>query len=175
MGAWEELDTEINIEVDTTELDNILGFDDEFGIFDPLKETVEKLITNINDGAKEAANDIASRNKSFQGQIISAVCKNPSGMLASSIQKEEINGGYGFIVGTVINHIYPMALEFGRKPLVPIRAKALAFYADSGELIFRKSVGEAPPRPFVAPAYTLTESIADEIVLRKIEIAKQRM
>ncbi len=172
MGAWEELDTEISVDVDTSDLKKILSFDD---VFEPVKETAEKLITNIHDGCKEAVEDISSRDKSFQEQIIASQCKNPSGMLASSIQKEEINGGYGFIVGTIINHIYPMALEFGRKPLVPVRAKALAFYADSGELIFRKSVGAAPPRPFVEPAYEKTEMIAEEILLRKIEIAKQRM
>lgn len=172
MGAWDELDTEITIDVDTSDLEQILDFDD---IFEPVKETVSKLIENLHDGSKEAVEDIARRNKSFQEQIIAEVCKNPSGMLQSSIQEEEINGGYGFIVGTIINHIYPLCLEFGRGEIYPVRAKALAFYADSGELLFRKRVGEAKPRPFVAPAYEKTSSIAEEIMLRKVEIAKQRI
>lgn len=172
MGAWDELDTEISVDVDTSDLEKILDLDD---IFEPVKETTEKLIQNLHDGSKEAVKDIARRNKSFQEQIIAEKCKNPSGMLQSSIQEQQINDGYGYIVGTIINHIYPMALEFGRKPLVPVRAKALAFYADSGELIFRKRVGEAKPRPFVAPAYEKTDAIAEEIMLRKVEIAKQRL
>ena len=75
--------------------------------------------------------------------------------------------------GTRINHIYPMSVEYGRGPVYPIRAKALAFYLN-GELVFRKSVGPAKPRPFVAPAYEVTGQIADEIVLRKINIAIAR-
>lgn len=175
MGAWKELDTEISIDVDTSDLEQILNLHDEFGIFEPIQETVTKLIKNVHDGSKEAVEDIARRDKSFQEQIIAEKCKNPSGLLQSSIHAQKINDGYGFIVGTVIKHIYPMALEFGRKPLVPVKAKALAFYADSGELLFRKSVGEAKPRPFVAPAYEKTSNIAEEIMLRKIEIAKRRI
>ena len=174
MGAWKELDTEINVEVDLTALDELItkfGGDD---IFEPLVQYAENLKKNIDDGSKEAVEDISKRNKSFQEQIIAKTCKNPSGMLQSSIHNRKVNDGYGFIVGTVIRHIYPMALEFGRKPLVPVRAKALAFYADSGELIFRKSVDKAKPRPFVAPAYERTQRIAEQILLRKIEIAKKR-
>ena len=171
MGAWNELDTEITVDVDTSDLEKILTLDD---IFEPVKETAENLIKGLQDGGKEAVKDIARRNKSFQEQIIAEKCKNPSGMLQSSIHASKQND-YSYLVGTVIKHIYPMALEFGRKPLVPIRAKALAFYADSGELIFRKRVGEAKPRPFVAPAYERTERIAEEIVLRKVEIAKRRI
>ena len=70
------------------------------------------------------------------------------------------------MIGTIINHIYPLSVEYGRGPVYPIRAKALAFYSDSGELIFRKSVGPAKPRPFVAPAFEKTVDIADEIMLR---------
>ena len=173
MGAWSELDTEISVDVDTSDLEKILDLDAD--IFEPVQETVEKLIQNIHDGSKEGVEDISTRNRSFQQQIIMEVCDNPSGMLASSIQEEDINNGYGFIVGTIINHIYPMSVEYGRKGFSakPPR-KALAFYLN-GELVFRKSVGEAKPRPFVAPAYDKTKQIAEEIMLRHIEIAKQRM
>lgn len=172
MGAWSELDTEISVDVDTSDLEKILEFDD---VFEPVKETAERLIRNIHDGSKEAVEDIARRNKSFQEQFIAVQCKNPSGMLQSSIQTEEIDGGYGYIVGTIIAHFYPLCVEFGRGEVYPIRAKALAFYDDSGELVFRKKAGRAEPRPFVAPAYEMTNHIAEEIMLRKVEIAKQRM
>ena len=172
MGAWDELDTEISVNVDTSDLEGILALDSE--IFQPLHQTVEKLIKNIHDGSKEAVEDIARRDKSFQEQIIAETCENPSGMLQSSIHASKINDGYGFIVGTVINHIYPMSLEYGRKEIYPIRAKALAFYY-KGQLIFRKKAGRASPRPFVAPAYKKTEAIAERIMLLKVEIAKKRL
>ena len=89
MGAWEELDTEISVDVDTSELEELLNTSDKYGIFDPLKKSVENLITNVHDGSKEAMEDIARRNKSFQQQIIAVSCKNPSGMLQSSIQAKK--------------------------------------------------------------------------------------
>jgi len=174
MGAWNELDTEITVDVDTSELEKLLDMPNESGVFDPLLQSVEKLIKNVHDGSKEAVEDIANRNRSFQEQAINLYCTNPSGMLASSIEKQQINGGYGFIVGTTINHIYPMAVEYGRKEVYPIKAKTLAFYY-KGELIFRKKVGRSKPRLFVARAYRKTSTIADQIVLRKVEIAKKRM
>ncbi|MBQ8017523.1 MAG: hypothetical protein IJ258_05385 [Methanobrevibacter sp.] len=176
MGAWDELDTEISVEVDTTELEDLkflLETEDIDGIFDDAVDYVDKLITGIHEGSQEGVQDIAERNRSFQDQIISEACDNPSGMLASSIYAEEVDE-YTYLVGTTINHIYPMALEFGRGPVYPIRAKALAFYAPSGELVFRKSAGPARPRPFVAPAFDRTSQIAEEIMLRKVNIAINR-
>ena len=176
MGAWDELDTEISVEVDTTELEDLkflLETEDIDGIFDGAVDYVDKLITGFHEGSQEGVQDIAERNRSFQDQIISEVCDNPSGMLASSIYAEEVDE-YTYLVGTTINHIYPMALEFGRGPVYPIRAKALAFYAPSGELVFRKSAGPARPRPFVAPAFDRTSQIAEEIMLRKVNIAINR-
>ena len=60
-----------------------------------------------------------------------------------------------------------MALEYGRGPVYPVEAKALAFYYE-GELIFRKRVGPAKAKPFVAPAYDSTWEIAEDIVDRYV-------
>ena len=147
-----------------------LDFDD---VYEPLYETLDNLKTGLDDGSKEGVEDIANRNLSFQEQYINEVCDNPSGMLASSIDVEE-QDEYTYLIGTMINHIYPMAVEYGRSEVYPIRAKALAFYYD-GELIFRKKVGPAKPRPFVAPAFEKTNDVAEEIMLRKIEIAIDRV
>lgn len=164
MGAWSELDTEISAEVDTTDLNGIINLDDPYGIFEDTKKGASELIKAIEDGTKRGLEDIAVRNRSFQQQIIAQVCDNPSGMLASSIQ-EENEDEYKWIVGTILNHIYPMSVEYGRGPVYPINAKALAFYLD-GVLVFRKSVGPAKPRPFVAPAYEKTADISEELMLR---------
>ena len=174
MGAWEELDTEISVIVDNSELDNMVeSLNDEDGVFEPLYDIVENLKSGIEEGSKKGVEDLARRNKSFQEQYITKRCKHQTGRLQSSIQEEEIEGGFGYIVGTIIDEVYPMAVEYGRGPVYPINAKALAFYADSGELVFRKSVGPADPRPFVAPAYVDTTSIAEEIMLIYVENAKK--
>ena len=174
MGAWDELDTEITVDVDTSDLDDLQYLDDPYGIFDDVQNYALDLSEAVHDGSKRGVEEIAVRNRSFQQQIIAEVCDNPSGMLMSSIQEEEENDGYTFIVGTIINHIYPMSVEYGRSEVYPIRAKALAFYLN-GELVFRKSVGKADPRPFVAPAYEKTTSIADELMLIEVNHAIQKI
>ena len=172
MGAWEELDTEIEVTVETDDIDTVLNMDDEFGVFEPVQEYLKNVKRGFEEGGKEGALDVARRNKSFQQQFIFRNCDNPSGMLATSIEYE--GSDYNYLIGTRINHIYPMSVEYGRKGFGPIPpTKALAFYYQ-GELIFRKRVGPAKPRPFVAPAYEVTGQIADEIVLRKINIAIAR-
>lgn len=170
MGAWDELDIEISVHLDTTELDDVINFiesEHPDGALDGHKEVAIQLKHGWEEGSKRAVEDIANRNRSFQDQVIWDVCDNPSGMLASSIDVEAIDE-YTYLVGTRINHIYPMALEFGRGPIEPINAKALAFYSDTGELIFRKRVGEAKPRPFVAPAYEDSLGNAKRIMMEYI-------
>ena len=166
MGAWEELDTEITVDNDFTLLDNLLSIDDPYDIFEPLKKEVSDLRNNIDKGSRKAVSDLAKRNVSFQEKWINKNCKNPSGMLASSIDIE--GGDYSYITGTRFNHVYPMSIEYGHREIYPIRAKALAFYDESGELIFRKKVRATKPRPFVAPAYDDTEKIAETIMVLEI-------
>ena len=181
MGAWDELDTEISVDVDTADLEAILDLDDEYGIFEPIQKSVSKLITNIHDGSKEAVEDISDRNRSFQEQYIIKNCKHPTGMLASSIEKQEIDGGYGFIVGTIISHIYPMSVEYGAD-IYPRTKKVLRFLApedwdgetDEDGFVFLPEA-HPQPHPYVQPAYEDTEQIAGEILLHKVEIAKQRI
>ena len=179
MGAWDELDTEITIDVDTSDLEEILTLDGE--VFEPVIDTVKTLIKNIHDGSKEAVENISKRNKSFQQEIIGNICKNPTGMLQSSIHNKQINGGYGYLVGTVINHIYPMSVNYGAD-IYPKNKKVLRFQpppdwkgkVSKDGFVFLKEAHQKP-KPFVAPAYRRTDRIAEQIVLRKIEIAKKRI
>ena len=186
MGAWSELDTEVEVVFNKKNIDSAISSLGDDELFEDVTDYLKKIRTAFDTGSKQAVEDISKRNKSFQQQIISEVCNNPSGMLSSSIKIEK-KSEYTYLIGTIINHIYPMSLEKGRKGFGPIRAKALAFYAPDGGvmtfskgstgltfgkaqhgLIFRKRVGPAKPRPFVAPAYRKTKSIARGIVVRKI-------
>ena len=54
MGAWDELDTIISAEVDTTDLESLTELDDEYGIFEPLKGIVENHKSMIENGTKRA-------------------------------------------------------------------------------------------------------------------------
>lgn len=164
MGRWKELETEISVELDLSDLDHLLNYGDEFA---PLKLKVEQIKSKMERGSKRAVHELAKRNVSWQEKYINKHCKNPSGMLASSIVPEK-KTDYSWITGTRINHIYPMSVEYGRKGFGPKKAKALAFYNDDGELIFRKRVGPAMPRPFVSPAYTETLLVSEEMLIREI-------
>ena len=168
MGAWEELDTEISVEVDTTDIDSALAVCDEY-FLDDVRTELENIKKGIDEGSKEGIADIATRNRSFQQQLITDISEHPyaRGMLGSSIIEEE-QDEYTWLVGTRINHIYPMAVEYGRDSVEPVNAKVLFFYALSGEPVWTKHVGPAEPRPFVAPAYDKTDAIAEEIMLRYI-------
>lgn len=167
MGSWNELDTEISVELDLTGLDNLALKYEGDEIFDGVADYVKLLKKGWETGAKRAVVELSNRNRSFQELYINQKCKNPSGMLASSIQLIKKNP-FTYIVGTNINHIYPMAVEYGRREVYPIKAKALAFYSDSGELVFTKKAGRAEARPFVAPAYQATNNLAETFVMLEI-------
>lgn len=163
MGAWPELDTDIEVDLDLTELTDLINTNDP--IFEPLKSIASDVKNAIETGSKRGALELAKKNISFQEEFINANCDNPSGMLATSIAYT--GSEYSYTTGTRINHIYPMSVEYGRKGFGPKRAKALAFYWD-GELIFRKRVGPAKPRPFVAPAYKKTDDLSEDLIVMEI-------
>lgn len=159
MGKWKELETEITITIDGS-FDELIkigqqdGFQGLSGLAFQLKKSVER-------AASKAAKDLAAHNRSLQQRLIADISVHPyaSGMLASSIIEQQ-TGEYQYLIGTRINHIYPMAVEYGRREIRPKNAKALFFYALSGEPVWAKHVGPAEPRPFVEPAYKETERIS---------------
>ena len=168
MGAWEELDTEISVEVDTSNIDYAISLCDEYFLED-VETMLNDIKKGIEEGSSEGVADLATRNRSFQQQLITDTSVHPyaSGMLGSSITEEQ-QDEYTWLIGTRINHIYPMAVEYGRDSVEPVHAKVLFFYSLSGEPVWTMHSGPAEPRPFVAPAYDKTDAIAEEIMLRYI-------
>lgn len=168
MGAWDELDTEVSVELDITDIDVAIDLCDEY-FLDDVRTELENIKKGVEDGSKEGVADIAVRNRSFQQQEITDLSKHPyaSGMLGSSITEEE-QDEYTWLIGTRINHIYPMAVEYGRDAVEPVNKSVLFFYALSGEPVFTKHVGPAEPRPFVEPAYEKTADLAEELMIRYI-------
>lgn len=168
MGAWDELDTIIETEVDVSNLDAIMDIDDEYGIFDDIKEYADELKTAIYEGSENGTAYLSNFDRSQQNRYIRENCDNPSGMLASSIYDEE-DAPLKHTIGTILNHIYPMSVEYGRKEVHPIPPKKrLRFYGEGGYLIYPLMSKEAKPRPFVAPAYEDTDKISKQIMLMEI-------
>lgn len=174
MGAWDELDTEISVDNDLTDLDMLLSLDDDYGVFEPLHEIVEDLKSSIEEGTQRGVYELSVKNISFQEKWINQNCKNPSGILATSIIGDEEDDGYTIITGTIINHIYPMSVEYGAD-IYPVTASVLRFPApddwdgdvDEDGFVYLKEA-HPPAHPFVAPAYDDTVEIAEEIMVTEI-------
>lgn len=170
MGAWDELDTLISVDVDTTDLDDLSNLDDPYGIIkDCVVEEAEKIKKAIDEGSQKGVKFLANFNRSQQQRILQG-CKRPEGRLSSSINDEMVTP-YSFLIGTSITEIYPLSIEFGRGPVYPKPPRTrLRFYGEDGYLIYPKMAGPAQARPYVAPAYEDTSEIAEDIML--IEIFK---
>ena len=159
MGAWEELDTELTVVNDVSALDDIINeCNGEFSeIFEDAVKTAEELKKAIDDGSKEGLEITANRLMSRESRYATdsshrAENSRASGKLASSITVE--GGGYHYTVGTTIDEIYPMSVEYGRGEVHPIPPNTrLRFYGQDGYLIYPLMSAEAPPYPFVQPAY----------------------
>ncbi len=164
MGAWDELDTELTVSNDVSALDDIVNeCSGEFAeIFEDTLQTVEQLKVAIDEGSQDGLEIVANRLMSRESRYATepshrAENSRASGKLASSITVE--GGGYQYVVGTTIDEIYPMAVEYGRGEVHPIPPNTrLRFYGKEGYLIYPLMTSEAPPYPFVQPAF---EEIVD--------------
>lgn len=73
-----------------------------------------------------------------------------TGRLRSSLELRVVSGGgrrVRILVGTRVK--YAPIVHNGRGPVVAKRAKALRFTLPNGNVVIRKSVGPARPRPFL--------------------------
>jgi len=167
MGTWDELDTEVNVNLDTGELDDLIDVLGSDPIFEPAVEIAQRYKNGIIEGSKTGAKAIAEVDKSLQELAIATNATMFSNNLLNSIEitkESETN----YIIGTNITHFYPLCVEKGRREVRPIRAKFLHWFTLSGKEIFSKYSSPAPPRPFVKPAFEETSNRAVDIL--KVEI-----
>lgn len=169
MGTWNELDTEVTVELDSTELDELINVLSDDPIFQPALEMAENYKKGLQDASKIAARKIAETDKSLQELAIAtnATFTNAGGGLLRSIEIEE-ESETDYIIGTNITHFYPLCVEFGRGEVRPIKAQFLHWFTLSGIEIFSKYSSPAPPRPFVKPAFEETTNRAIDIVKEAI-------
>ena len=163
MGVWDELDIGVEVELDTSDLDNaisIVGSNEYFA--DILVDELEKLREELNQNSDELAEDLAEKGKSFQQLAIGMNGTIASGALLNSIEIEA-DGERRYLVGTTINHFYPLVVEKGRGAVVPVRAKVLHFFTQSGDEVFTRYSKPFPGKPYVEPAYQQLLSEVDSI------------
>ena len=170
MGAWDELDTKVNINLNTDELDEFIEFLESDPIFEPAVELAHKYRNGIVEGSKIGAKRVSETNKSLQELAIATnatFTSTSNGSLLRSIEIEE-ESETSFIIGTNIAHFYPLCVEKGRSEVRPVYKKVLHWYTLSGDEVFSKYSSPAPPRPFVKPAFEETTSRAVDIVKEAI-------
>lgn len=170
MGSWNELDTKVNVKLDTTELDELIQVLDGDPIFKPAVEIAERYKKGLEEGSKVGAKTIAETDKSLQELAIATnatFTTAENGGLLRSIEIED-ESDTSYVIGTNIAHFYPLCVEFGRGEVRPVRAKILHWFTLSGNEVFSMYSSPAPPRPFVKPAYEETTNRAVDIVKEAI-------
>ena len=163
MGAHEQLDTEIHVEVDTTELDDLINLFRNNPIFAPAVEIAEDFKYGIGAGSREGAMIVAERLRSLQELALASHNNIASGALINSIRAEQ-QDPYTYLVGTTISEIYPMCIELGRREVVPVNAKVLHWFTLSGQEVFSMRSGATSPEPFVKPAFEDVKTEATDIL-----------
>ena len=155
MGAWEELDREILLDSSTDDLDSLieeLSSDSEFAdIFEPAIKQTEAYKKAFEDGCEQGMEVIAQNLVAKEQKEIGDTSKHPysQGILETTIVAEgDVNK---YLIGTTINHIYPMSVEFGAD-IYPTTKKFLKFQTLDGDIIFTKEA-HTKPHPFVEPAW----------------------
>ena len=167
MGNWSELDTEVNVNLNTDGLDELIEVLGNDSIFQPAVEIALRYKNGIIEGAKSGAKTIAQVDKSLQELAIATNATMFSNKLLNSIEITE-ESETNYLIGTNITHFYPLCVEKGRREVRPIRAKYLHWFTLSGTEIFSKYSSPAPPRPFVKPAFEETNNRAVDIVKEAI-------
>ena len=160
MGTFEELDTELLVSNDVSALDDIISeCSGEFAdLFQDTIKDANELKKAIDEGSKEGLLITANRLMSRESRYATdpshrAKDSRASGLLASSIQVDAYSE-YQYVVGTNLQDFYPLCVEYGRDEVHPIPPnKRLRFYGKEGYLIYPLMTAEAPPYPFVQPAY----------------------
>ena len=165
MGAWDELDVFISSETDVSGLDDLIevcSADSDFAdIFEPAIEQAEAWKTAIEEGNEQGLDITANKIISAEQTEILDTGKHPysQGILGTSIVSEE--QGDGRLIGTTINHIYPMSVEYGAD-IYPVNYSVLRVHESQvigwtgepnkdGYYYFKEAHIKA--KPFVQPAF----------------------
>lgn len=163
MGSWDELDIRVSVELDTSELDNAISIVSGNEYFaDIIGDELEKKREDLNKNSDKLAEQLAEKGKSLQQLAIGMNGTIASHDLLNSIEIED-DGERSYLVGTTINHFYPLIIEKGRGGVVPVRAKVLHFFTQSGNEVFTKYSKPFQGKPYVEPAYQQLLSEANSI------------
>ena len=168
MGTWEQLDTEVDVDIDTSELDQLIQFFKGDPLYAPGVTIAENYKKGIVDGSKAGAYKIADLNRSFQELALAMHSNlgNPPKLIHSI--KVEKKSDTNYLVGTNIAHFYPLCVEYGRDEVRPKNAKVLHWTTLGGKDVFAMRSPPSKPYPFVKPAFEQTSREVKDIMYAEI-------
>ena len=174
MGLLDDLQIEVNVDLDTSDIDNILGKDfGEVGnwVMEPLIPIFEEMKTAITEGCEESAKFLSDKSRSLQELYIGLNGSVMTGRLLDSITERQ-QSSMSYLIGTDIqDHFYPLCVENGRREVVPKTKPFLAWQQLDGKWVRTKYSSPAKPRPYVQPAFEQVEGMAEDVTWRLISDA----
>lgn len=166
MGTHKELDTDVNVDTNTEELDQLISMFESNNVFKPAVDLAKKFREGIKKGSERGAYKIADKTRAFQELTIALNGNLFHEKLINSIEVEK-KTETRYLVGTTIAHFYPLCVEFGRKKVVPKNRKVLRWHTLSGNVVFAKESKASKPYPFVKPTYERMKGGAGADILKE--------
>lgn len=161
----EELGTRITTNCNTDELEGYKG------IFDSYDEVIDRIVSKLKSDEVTITKEVAETLQNNQ-RIISQQRSFNTGEMANSIMIEE--QGNTAIVGATARGSngfpYPLSIEFGRREVVPVRAKVLRWVTKDGMTVFSKYSSAVTPMPFVEPSINETLYQVENIVSKVMNL-----
>ena len=152
LGTHPQLDTSVEVDLDVSELDQLIVAFEGNDVFEPAVDIAKKFRDGIRKGSRAGAYKVADKTRAFQELTIALNANLFHNKLIKSIKVEKKDATH-YLVGTNIAHFYPLCVELGRKKVVPIRKKYLKWTTLSGKTIFAKESKASKPYPFVKPTF----------------------
>lgn len=166
----EELQIKVNLETDFNSIENLnlSSSDSEVDdILDEIKNMFLNVKSDVEQGLEEGMQTIAETIKGLQEKYIKINNSISTGALLNSINIEKI-GKYEYLIGTSIEDIYPLTIEYGRDEVRPKSAKVLRWYNKSGDVVFSYYSSATKPKPFVQPSFDDIENEVENILMGAI-------
>lgn len=164
MGTWDELNNTYHVDVETDGIDEMINSLNEGELSDLFSDAVtalETMKTELTKGASDCIEEIGNLDRSFQEFYINSNASVVTGALLNSIDSTSLDDNT-YEVGTLIEHFYPLCVEFGRGEVRPVNAKILHWVQD-GKDVFSMYSSPSTPKPFAQPAFNDTVSRVDSV------------
>ena len=172
-GFIPEITTTVKVTTNSEGLDNSIKLLEENEITNLVFNDVKDYLNNVKDELDRVSDEyafaVSEELSSTQQQIIS-MHHNFTGMMMNSVDISK-DGNAQYLVGNTARSVdgfpYPLAIETGRREVVPVEAKVLRWWTSpyfSGEVVFAKRSKAVSADPFVQPSINTAMEILEPLL-----------